>query len=219
MNKNIECMISIVERGKNEVLVEVLKSHGCFPHLQFIANGTASSELLDLLGFGTGKRDVVISIGEAETVHLLMEELKQRERVQIPSKGIIFTISVNGISALLAKTAYKIANTEGVKEQPMETKESLILVSLNQGYSEEVMETAKKYGAKGGTIFKANWTDAKRLEESYGISLNKEKEILAIVASNDIKKDIMNHIHEEHGLDTKVQALVLSLPVNDKVIL
>lgn len=219
MNK-VECIISIVERGKSEHLIHTFKEFGCLPHLQFVANGTASSELLDMLGFGTSKRDVIFSIGEEHTTHALMKEIKERDHIHLHTKGIIFTCSVTGLSAILVKATEHLAKDVKREDEDMaQGKDSLILVSLNQGYSDEVMTVAKKYGARGGTVFKANWADAEELENLYGISLHREKEILAIVANNEIQKDIMTNIHKEFGTDKKVQALVLSLPVNDKAIL
>lgn len=40
-------------------------------------------------------------------------------------------------------------------EEGMEN--SMILVTVNQGFTEEVMETARKAGARGGTIIHARW--------------------------------------------------------------
>jgi len=220
MRKSIECIIAIIERGKGEKLTDTFQKYGCFPHLQFLAQGTATSELLDVLGFDTNKRDVIISLAEEDTAYSLMTELMERENINLHTRGIAFMIPVSGISALLAKTAYKIAKQDPKKEEFMENnKDSLILVSLNQGYCDEVMNTAKQHGAKGGTIIRANWADAGQLETMYGVCLHEEKEVLAIVASNQIRQDIMNAIHSTHGLNTKAQALVISLPVNGKAIL
>lgn len=219
MSNSIECIVSIIERGKHDPIIKVIRSQGCLPYLQFVANGTASSELLDLAGIGTSKRDVIVSIGERDTVHNLMSEIKNRDKLKLHTNGIVFSVKVNGLSALLAKNAFEIAKQDVQEMNIMNYKDSLILVSLNQGYTDEVMATAKKYGAKGGTVMKANWTDAQQIENKYGVTLHKEKEILAIVASNDIRKDIMDHIHEEHGINTRAQAMVMSLPVTDKAIL
>lgn len=219
MNKSIECIISIVERGKSDSLIQAFHQFGCLPHLQFVANGTASSEVLDVLGIGTSKRDVILSIGESNTVHQLMNEIRDRNKIKLHSKGIIFTIQSTGLSALLTKSAFQSAIQEEIKEEHTMNKNSLILVSFNQGYSDDIMAVAKESGARGGTVIKANWADAEHIENKYGVNIHKEKEILAIVADNNIRKDIMNSIHQKYGQDPKVQALLLSLPVTDKVTL
>lgn len=217
MNKPIECIIAIVERGKDENLIKTFHNFGCLPHLHFIANGTASNEILDMLGIGTTKRNVIISIGEENIVHCLMNEIRNRDSIHLHTKGLVFTIKATGISSILAKSVYQNTLTTENMEEHMKNKSSLILVSFNQGYSDDIMSIAKSHGAKGGTVFKANWADAEHIEEKYNVPIHREKEILAIVADNNIRKDIMNAIHQEYGRDSKVQALLLSLPVLDKV--
>ncbi len=218
MNKTM-LIVSIVERGKGDQTIATYKDFGCYPYMKFVASGTASSELLDVLGFATSKRTIVLSLIEEHESKAFMEELRKRDKLRLHTKGIVFSVPMNGISSLLYKIANDIAVTEHEKVEDCMNNDSLILISLNQGYSDEVMATAKKYGARGGTVFKANFKDNDYIAQEYQVAFQKEKEILAIVASNDIKKDIMNHIHEEHGLNSKAQALLISLPVNDKVML
>lgn len=219
MNKSIECIISIIERGKGDFLIEEFHNFGVLPHLKFMAYGTASNELLDTFGFGTSKRDVILSIGEENTVHCLMNEIRNRNRIYLHSKGIIFTMKTSGISSLLAKSAYQSATKEINEEEHMSKKDSLILVSFNQGYSDDIMAVAKAHGARGGTVIKANWADAEHMEEKFNVPIHREKEILAIVAKNDIQKEIMMAIHEKYGQDSKVQALLISVPILDKAML
>ena len=66
-------------------------------------------------------------------------------------------------------------------EEGMEN--SMILVTVNQGFTEEVMETARKAGARGGTIIHARWAGSESVEEFYGITVQQEKEVIAIVSS------------------------------------
>lgn len=218
MNKTT-LIVSIVERGKGDQVVATYKDFGCYPYMKLVASGTASSELLDVLGFANSKRTIVLSIIEDKQSKVFMEELRKRDKLRLHTKGIVFAVPINGISSLLYKIANDVATSEIEKVEDNMSEDSLILVSLNQGYSDEVMATAKKFGARGGTVFKANFKDNDYIAQEYQVAFQKEKEILAIVASNDIKKDIMNHIHEEHGLNSKAQALLISLPVSDKVML
>lgn len=97
---------------------------------------------------------------------------------------------------------------------PPENKHSLILISVNQGYSENVLDTARSLGARGGTILRARWSGAKALEKYHGISLQEEKEIIAIIVPNDIRNPIMDAVNEKHGLKTEAQAIVCSMKVD-----
>lgn len=90
---------------------------------------------------------------------------------------------------------------------------SLILVVVNQGYTDAVMDTARTVGARGGTVIRARWTGAGEVEKFVGITLQAEKEVLAIVAPARERNIIMEEIDRVHGLRTSAQGMVISLPI------
>ncbi len=95
-----------------------------------------------------------------------------------------------------------------------ENRHTLILISVNQGYTENVLDTARSLGARGGTILRARWSGAKALETYHGISLQTEKEIVIIIVPNDLRNRIMDAVNEKHGLKTEAQAIVCSMKVD-----
>ena len=97
------------------------------------------------------------------------------------------------------------------------SKKELICCVINNGFSDVVMEAAKKKGARGGTIFHGRGTGAADAEKFFGIKISPEKEIILIVVDSAQKDDIVSAIYEEAGLDTKGQGIVFTLPVDDFV--
>ena len=93
---------------------------------------------------------------------------------------------------------------------------SLILISVNRGYTDAVMQTAKKAGATGGTVIKARLAEAQELEAYANQKLEEEKEIVTILAPNSIRNQILEDVNREYGLKSAAQGTVLSVPV-DKV--
>lgn len=100
-------------------------------------------------------------------------------------------------------------------EEGMEN--SMILVTVNQGFTEEVMDTARKAGARGGTIIHARWAGKESTEEFYGITVQQEKEIIAIVSPTHQRKEIMEAINSNHGMKTEARGTVLSIGIEDLV--
>ncbi len=94
---------------------------------------------------------------------------------------------------------------------------SMMLVTVNQGFTEEVMDTARKAGARGGTIIHARWAGSESAEEFYGITLQQEKEIIAILSPSEQRKEIMEAINKAHGLKTEARGTVCSLAIEDVV--
>ena len=212
----MQLLVSIVERGKGMDLMKHYKEYKVIHHYQAAGRGTAASHLLDTLGFGTTERDVILSVAPVDTMRQLMYHLKDDDRSKLGAQGIAFAINMSGMTAILAVGLSRLEELEPERgEQIMEqgNHHSLILVSVNQGYTDEVMDTARSAGARGGTIIRARWTGADEVEKFVGITLHAEKEVLAIVSPNKERNKIMEAIDRGHGLRTEAQAVVFSLPI------
>jgi len=213
----MQLLISIVERGKGAGLMREYEKFKITQHFQSAGQGTAASHLLDTLGFGTSERDILLSLGPRDTMRQLMYYLKDEDRPKLDAQGIACSLNLSGLTAILA---VGLSRTEAMEPERGETlmeqgtNHSLILVAVNQGYTDAVMDTAKAAGARGGTVIRARWAGAKKVEKFAGITLQEEKEILAIVASQKERNRIMEDINRIHGLKSSPQAVVISLPID-----
>ena len=91
----------------------------------------------------------------------------------------------------------------------------LIMCIVNQGYSDELMNTARGAGASGGTVINARGQAHEGAVKFFGISVQDEKQIILILTSREKKVPIMQAICEAHGLNTKAQGIAFSLPVDN----
>lgn len=97
----------------------------------------------------------------------------------------------------------------------MENKYELIIVISNQGYIDEVMRSAKKVGARGGTIISGKGTADAETIKLFGFKIQPFKEILMIVTDIDDKEKIISTITEKHGSHTEARALCFTLLIDD----
>jgi nitrogen regulatory protein PII len=93
----------------------------------------------------------------------------------------------------------------------------LILSIVNQGFSDELMDAAREAGAQGGTVFHARGTARPEEEKFYGISLQHEKEVVAIVARKARRRAILDAVQKSCGKDTEANGVFLALPVEQSV--
>lgn len=93
----------------------------------------------------------------------------------------------------------------------------VIFCIVNGGYSENVMESAKKVGATGGTVINALGTAGKDAEKFFGISVQPEKEIVMILVTADKKDDVLHALYKDVGLNSAGQGIAFSLPVDGVV--
>lgn len=99
----------------------------------------------------------------------------------------------------------------------MKFEHEVIFCIVNAGFSDLVMDAAKKFGARGGTVIHARGTANSEAEKLFGITVQPEKEVVMILVPNDIKDDILHALYKEAGLETEGQGIAFALPVNSVV--
>ena len=99
----------------------------------------------------------------------------------------------------------------------MKNNHEVIFCIVNSGFSEAVMDAAKEFGARGGTVIRARGTANSEAEKLFGITIQPEKEIVMILVPTEIKNDILHALYREVGLKTPGQGIAFSMPVDNVV--
>lgn len=191
--------------------------------LQFRLNaeGTASSEIMDTLGFGSVDKCVLMSYVPQELGKQMLSMLHSRLRLDAVNSGIAFTIPLTGVANLVLRMMNSAAehyeNSDSRKgEFTMgDAKYTLIAATVDRGFSGDVMNTARAAGAGGGTIVHSRSIENEEATGFWGLSVQEEKEIVLILAEHEDKVAIMKAISEAHGMHSKAKGLVVSLPIDD----
>lgn len=99
----------------------------------------------------------------------------------------------------------------------MKTGYKCILAIVNNGFSEVAMDAAKACGARGGTVLHGRGTISKEAEKIFNISIQPEKEIVMILAQNELINDILKGLYKAIGTTTPAQGIAFALPVDEVV--
>ena len=81
-------------------------------------------------------------------------------------------------------------------------KFELIVCIVNAGFSQNVMAAARKAGARGGSILRGRGSANPESEEFFNITIQPDKEVILILASEDSKDAILKAIYKDSGLTT-----------------
>ena len=98
-----------------------------------------------------------------------------------------------------------------------EIKCSMIVVIVNKGFSETLMDVARANGATGGTILSGRGTGGEKAQKFFAMSLQEEKEVVLILVKEEIRADLMRTLAREFGLDSPGRGIVFSLPVEEAI--
>ncbi|MBQ7333582.1 MAG: P-II family nitrogen regulator [Clostridia bacterium] len=96
----------------------------------------------------------------------------------------------------------------------MKFEHEVIFCIVNAGFSDLVMDAAKKIGARGGTVIHARGTANTEAEKLFGITVQPEKEIVMILVPRELKDNILHALYREAGLESEGQGIAFALPVS-----
>lgn len=216
--ERVRMLVAITERGNGKTLTRKMDTMGVGCLMRCYGQGTASSEMMDILGLGSSEKDIVIAMGKESAVEDVVREYSDTLRSASRGGGIMMLLSPTAVgnltATILSMCAASTAENREVKPMKNEHQHSLILITVNQGYTDQVMQTARKAGATGGTVVRARLAGSDPETVFQGMELQPEREILAILAPDSIRDQVMEDVNREFGLRSEAGGILCSLPVD-----
>ena len=242
----LKLMFFIFDWQKSHIISEIFSEEDVRFYFVTRGVGTANSDILDLLGIGAGDKAVAICLEQPVLVPVLLKEVRRKIGFYTPGTGIAFTVPLSAINdpVLLvfkqsilknekiakeleerAQSAQARKNAISEKGENMESDDTshekfqfdLIFAIVNHGFSDGLMNTAREAGASGGTVINARGQAHEGAVKFFGISVQDEKEIILILTTHEKKVAIMQAVSEAHGLNSKAQGIVFSVPVESVI--
>lgn len=216
----IKIVVTIVDRGKGDKVTQIYNEDNIHFHFICHGEGTATSEILDILGLGETDKDVVFSMVPACKVPDLLSKITEKMYLHKAGKGIIFSLPISGIGSIISKVVNKEV-LEKLEEQLKKEidnirssiKHCLIAAIVNHGHTDTVMEAAKGAGATGGTVLHARGAGYEEAANFLGISIQSEKEIVLMLTSKENRPQILDAVNKAAGIKTEARGIVFSIPV------
>lgn len=212
----VKLLVTIVDRDKGRAAVDIYRAHKMHFDYLCMGYGTANSQILDYFGLAETEKDVVFTLVPETRVKGLIAEMNERFHLNHPGRGILFTVPLSGVSGQVPQ----ILCRDGEEEKEEHTVDNanqydLILVVVNRGNVDTVMDAAREGGARGGTVIHARRVGLEDGENLLGFTLQPEKEIIAILSPRPQKLEIMRAVNKAAGLTTECRGILFSLPVED----
>jgi len=215
MSKKLMVLLSIVERDKGKKLIKELNKINIKINFQCVGLGTAPTEMMDIFGLGTNDKDIVISLGTEIAVKEMMANFGTAFESHTKYGGLMIVLKVSAASRILTELlSYNISANNEKENETMKNEHhnNLIIVTVNEGYVDDVMQVARKAGATGGTVIKGRLADSEQLAALENVEVSEEREILCILAPQKTSKEIMENINTEFGITSAANGTVFAIP-------
>ena len=206
-------VIAITDHDRGEAMNALYRAAGLRGILSMPGRGTATSEHLAIYGLDATEKYVISGVGNGDEAEGLIKSAKRKLFIDIPGNGVMLTVPLKSVAG--GKTLAYLTDEQKLGGAPrMDFEHELIIVILNEGYSDFVMDAARAAGAGGGTVLHAKGTGGTRGEKFFSVSLADEKDMIYIIAHKDEKAAIMRSINEQAGPGSRAGAICFSLPIS-----
>ena len=236
----LKMVVFIVDWEKANAITDILDEKKVRFHFVTRGRGTASSEILNLLGIGASDKAMIICMEQGILIPVLMREARKKLGFYNPGTGIAFAVPLSAINDPVLRVfkqsvieqvisadadharseggdmAHDVSHESSHKtvRETEEITHDLVVAIVNQGYCDELMNTAREAGASGGTVINARGQAHEGTVKFFGVSVQAEKELILILTSRESKVPLMRAICETHGLNSKAHGIIFSLPVD-----
>ena len=200
----------IVISNDNKLNV-VLKHHKLNFNIITYGSGTASKSLLTYFGLDEVRKNVYFSLIPSYLEEKILTELKNKLNLNKIGQGIGFTISLKSSNKFIKDILDK-------KEIVMENSNNyeLIVTIVKEGYSEAVMNAAKRVGATGGTVIYGRSLGSSRTILT-NLQVEPEKDVVLNIVKKEIKNKVMESINNETAIKSDANGILLSLPIDNVI--
>jgi len=201
----------IVNHEMDGKVLKIIKSHGAWGGIVILGRGTIKNKLHQFFELTDIRKKIIMFAGPAEVCDAAMKDLYETLHMKKANHGIVFCTELTGI--VNSKGIYKSSNELNKlqsKEPSMYTK---ILTTVDKGKAESVMDAAISAGARGGTIINARGAGINQTSIVFSMEIEPEKELVLILAKDDIVDDIVKAISEKQKISEPGNGIIFTQKV------
>jgi len=127
----LKLIFFIVDWHSANIVSDVCSEENVRFHFTSLGEGTASSEVLDLLGIGSVEKAVVICLEQEVGAPLLMKEVRKKLKDYGPGAGIAFSVPLSAINdPILLIFKQSILKNEKITAEDIKAKEKIWLIII-----------------------------------------------------------------------------------------
>ncbi|HMM70006.1 MAG TPA: P-II family nitrogen regulator [Gudongella oleilytica] len=194
--KELVLITVIVDFGKGSRVLRISRDNEISGGTVLVADGTIRHGLLNFLGITDSRKEMIMMAAQREAADKALEALEREMEFTKPNHGIAYMTQLCKVSG--AASLDCIAEDEDGEGEYMY---QVINAIVDKGKAEEVIEAASNAGSTGGTIINARGAGIHETRRVFAIDIEPEKEIVMIIAKNELVNGIIQAINERLEMD------------------
>ncbi|MDR0886396.1 MAG: hypothetical protein LBN22_08600 [Clostridiales Family XIII bacterium] len=100
--ERVKLLITIVERGKGDEVIEELRDIDVSYNMACMGSGTTQEGLVEILGFADEEVDVILSVVRDSMIDEVISMIEYVFDLDEPGTGLAFAVPVEGVSGPVA---------------------------------------------------------------------------------------------------------------------
>ena len=198
----------IVNMGDSAKVLRAAKPYGIKGATIAHAKGTAHIRLLEVLMINEVRKEIVTMVMETERASEAMKGISAQMEFEKPHHGIAFSHAVGECIGGGCTPA------SGNKDEVMNSMYKAIYVIVDKGMAEDVIESANRAGARGGTVMNARSSGIHEAQKLFSIEIQPEKEQIMIIVASDIKDNVIGALQSDLNIGKEGNGIIFVMDVN-----
>lgn len=212
MELKLELMYIIVDYGLGSKIIKYAKKFGVTGSTICLGKGTIRNSFLEFLAINESRKEIILMVGERNIIYFTMKELNKKFSFDKPNKGVAFTVSIKETIGArgLKEIDYNPEESRGVEKSMY----NLIIVVVEKGNGENVVEAANKAGSRGATIINGRGSGIHETSKLFAMAIEPEKEIVMIISQSSLTEKIVSSIRKDINIDEPGRGVIFVQEVN-----
>lgn len=199
-NLSYQMIVVICNFNMGSRIAKVGKKAGIHGYTIKLGMGTAKSFWLNFFELSDIRKEIVYMLADNVTSEKAIKDMMDEFNFEKPNHGIMFTIpltAVEGVHGVEYNTIGEDVSDNNSDKGVDEYMHHLITVIVEKGKAEEVMESAERAGAKGGTIMNARGSGIHETSRLFMMDIEPEKEVVMIISEKGSTQNIIDSVNED----------------------
>lgn len=172
--------------------------------------GSVRDKVWSFLGLDNVRREIALVVNSSKNIHALFEALDEEFNFNQKHHGIEFIVPLSRVMGTVLSDQRALGN-KVIEEDYMYQG---MMVIVDRGLANTVVEVAKEAGASGGTIMHGRGT-ARKAKKVFNMEIEPEKEIVLIISTTEESLDISNRINDEMNFEQPNTGILFTFPISD----